>query len=165
MHWFQSCCRSSCSQVLKNFTGNSEGIHRNLQCLQLYWKIESVTLMSFLRNFSEQLFYRITPDGWFWTVSQPLFYNYLMLWVHCNHRFIAFFIIFSFDQLALVNGTCCDLFIHSNLRLAQSGKFAINPLYPGGGTIFVKIMDFRLFESLKRALSRAFYSPKLSRGS
>ena len=88
-----------------------------------------------------------------------------MLWVHCNHRFIVFFFIFSSDQLALVNGTCCDLFIRSNLRLAQSGKFAINPLYPGGGTIIVKVMDFRLFESLKRALSRAFCSPKLSRGS
>ena len=88
-----------------------------------------------------------------------------MLWVHCNHRFIVLFFIFSFDQLALLNGTCCDLFIRSNLRAAQNGKFAINLLYPGGDTMIIKIMDSRLFESLKRALSRALWSPKLSLGS
>ena len=38
--------------------------------------------------------------------------------------------------------------IHSNLKVAQNRKFVINPVYYGGGTMVVKILDFRLFESL-----------------
>ena len=52
--------------------------------------------------------------------------------------------------------------ILSNLRVAQNGRFAINPVYPGGGTMVAKISDFRLFENLQNALFRTFFSPKIS---
>ena len=52
--------------------------------------------------------------------------------------------------------------ILSNLRVAQNGRFVVNLAYPGGGTMLPKILDFRLFKSLKNALSRTFYSPRLS---
>ena len=55
--------------------------------------------------------------------------------------------------------------IPSNLKVAQNSRFVINPVYSGGGTMVVKIFDFRLFESLKSALPRTFSSPKLSLGS
>ena len=52
--------------------------------------------------------------------------------------------------------------IHSSLRVAQNRMFVINPVYSGAGTMVVKILDFRLFESLKSALSRTFCFPQLS---
>ena len=52
--------------------------------------------------------------------------------------------------------------IRSNLRVARNGRFVINPIYSGGGTMAVKILDFRLLESLKSALFRTFCSLKLS---
>ena len=55
--------------------------------------------------------------------------------------------------------------IRSNLRVGQPGRFVINSVYPGKGTMVVKILDFRLFEKLTRKLSRTFCSPKLSIGS
>ena len=55
--------------------------------------------------------------------------------------------------------------ICSNLTVAQNRRFVINPIYSRGDTIVVKILDFRLFESLKKTLSRTFNSPKLSVGS
>ena len=55
--------------------------------------------------------------------------------------------------------------IRSNLRVGQPGRFVKNSVYPGKDTMVVKILDFRLFESLTRKLSRTFCSPKLSIGS
>ena len=52
--------------------------------------------------------------------------------------------------------------ICSNLRIAQNERFVINPVYSRGSNMVVKILNFRLFESLKNALSRTFSSPKLS---
>ena len=52
--------------------------------------------------------------------------------------------------------------ICSNLTVAQNRRFVINPIYSRGDTMVVKILDFRLFESLKRTLSRTSNSPKLS---
>ena len=49
----------------------------------------------------------------------------------------------------------------SNLPVARNRRFVINPVYSGAGTMIVKSLDFRLFESLKSALSRTFCSPKL----
>ena len=47
-------------------------------------------------------------------------------------------------------------------RVSQNGKFVINSVqYPRGGTMVAKILDFMLFESLEKALSRSFSSPKL----
>ena len=47
-------------------------------------------------------------------------------------------------------------------RVSQNGKFVINPVqYPRGGTMVAKILDFMLFESMEKALSRSFSSPKL----
>ena len=54
--------------------------------------------------------------------------------------------------------------IRSNLPIAENGRIVINPVYPGGGIMLVKILDFRLFESLSSAFSRIFCSPKLSLG-
>ena len=55
--------------------------------------------------------------------------------------------------------------IRSNLQVAQNGRFVINPVHPGGGTMDSKLWYFRLFKSLKNARSRTFQSPKLSLGS
>ena len=41
------------------------------------------------------------------------------------------------------------MIIRSNLRVTQNGRFVINPVYSGGGTVVAKILDFRLSESLK----------------
>ena len=54
------------------------------------------------------------------------------------------------------------MLIRSNLWVGQYGRFVINPVYPVGGAIVAKLLDFRLFEDLKNALSRTFCSPKLS---
>ena len=51
--------------------------------------------------------------------------------------------------------------IRSNLRVAESGRFVVNLVYSGGGTMLPKILDFKLFEILKNALSRIFCSPEL----
>ena len=42
--------------------------------------------------------------------------------------------------------------IRSNLKVAQNRRFVINPVYSKGGTMVVKILDFRPFETLKTAL-------------
>ena len=55
--------------------------------------------------------------------------------------------------------------IRSNLQVAQKGTTVINPVYPRVGTMLVKILNFRLFESLKGAFSKIFCSPKFSLGS
>ena len=55
-----------------------------------------------------------------------------------------------------------DASIRSNLWVAQNLRFVIDPVYSRGGTMFAKILDFRLFENLKNALSKTFYSTKLS---
>ena len=55
--------------------------------------------------------------------------------------------------------------IRSNLQVAQNGTIVINPVYPRGGTMLVKILNFRLFESLKGAFSKIFCPPKFSLGS
>ena len=39
--------------------------------------------------------------------------------------------------------------ICSNLRVAQNGRFVMNPIYLGGGNMVAKILNFRLSESLK----------------
>ena len=39
--------------------------------------------------------------------------------------------------------------IHSNLQVAQNQTFVMNSVYSGGATMFTKILDFRLPESLK----------------
>ena len=39
--------------------------------------------------------------------------------------------------------------IRSNLRIAQNGRFIINPVYSGGGIMVAKMLDFRLSERLK----------------
>ena len=52
--------------------------------------------------------------------------------------------------------------IRSNLRVAQNGRFVINPVHPGGDTMVTKILDFRLFESLKNALCSTCCSPEFS---
>ena len=52
--------------------------------------------------------------------------------------------------------------IRSNLRVAQNGKFVLNTVYPGGGTMIAKILDFRLSENQKNALLRTCCSLKLS---
>ena len=39
--------------------------------------------------------------------------------------------------------------IHSNSQVAQNRKFVIYPVYPRGGSMVAKILDFRLSESLK----------------
>ena len=49
----------------------------------------------------------------------------------------------------------CQLLEHPN-------TLTLNPVHPGGGSMVSKILDFRFFESLKNALSRTFYSLKLS---
>ena len=45
---------------------------------------------------------------------------------------------------------------------SSSKQEICSPVYHGGGTIGAKIFEFRLFDSLKNALSRTFRSPKLS---
>ena len=60
---------------------------------------------------------------------------------------------------------CMLKYIFSNLWVAQNRRFVINPVYPGGGTLVAKILDFRLTESQKNAFSNTFCSPKLSLGS
>ena len=55
--------------------------------------------------------------------------------------------------------------MRSNFRLSHNGRFVINPVYPVGCTMVAKILNFKLFESLKNALSRTFCSAKLSLGS
>ena len=57
------------------------------------------------------------------------------------------------------------MLIRSNLGVGQYGRFVINPVYLAGGAIVAKLLDFRLFEDLKNALSTTFCSPKLSLGS
>ena len=42
-----------------------------------------------------------------------------------------------------------DFHKRSNLRVAQNGRFVINPIYPGGSTMVAKILGFGLSESLK----------------
>ena len=42
--------------------------------------------------------------------------------------------------------------MHSNLPVAQNWRIVIYPVYPGGGTMVAKILDFRLSGSLKCAL-------------
>ena len=54
--------------------------------------------------------------------------------------------------------------IRSNLWVARNGRFGVS-VYSGGGTMVVKILDFRFFQSLKSGLSRTFCSPKSSLGS
>ena len=39
--------------------------------------------------------------------------------------------------------------IRSNLRVAQNGRFVINPVYSGGGIMVAKMLDFRLSKRLK----------------
>ena len=56
-------------------------------------------------------------------------------------------------------------YIRFNLQVAQNERFIIYPAYPRGGTMVVKILDFKLFQSLKNGLFRTFCSPKLSLGS
>ena len=51
--------------------------------------------------------------------------------------------------------------IRSNLQVAENGRFVVKPVYPGGGIMLPKILDFRLYEILKTALSRTFCSPEL----
>ena len=52
--------------------------------------------------------------------------------------------------------------IRSNLRVAQNGRFVLSTVYPGGGTMIAKILDFRLSENQKNALLRTCCSLKLS---
>ena len=52
-----------------------------------------------------------------------------------------------------------DFHIRSNRRVAQNGKFVINPEYPGGSTMVAKILDFGLSESLKIRSRGAFALP------
>ena len=53
-------------------------------------------------------------------------------------------------------------FICSNLQVDQNGRFVINPVHVGGGSMVAKILNFRLSESLKNALSSILPSSELS---
>ena len=55
-------------------------------------------------------------------------------------------------------------FSNSNLSI-YINDVSQNGEYPRGGTLFAKILDFRLFERLKNAIYKPFWSPKLSMGS
>ena len=80
--------------------------------------------------------------------------------IFCFICFIYFILYINFKFFYCVY--ICIMYIHSILRVAHNGKFVINSVYPGGGTMLAQILDFRLFKSLKNALSRIFCSPKLS---
>ena len=54
------------------------------------------------------------------------------------------------------------IFIRSNLQVAQNGRFLINPIYPGGSTMFANLLDFGLSESMKVCFPATICSPKLS---
>ena len=41
------------------------------------------------------------------------------------------------------------MIVESKFPVAQNGRFVIYPVYPRGGTMVAKILDFGLFESLK----------------
>ena len=51
------------------------------------------------------------------------------------------------------------IFIRSNLRVAQNGRFVIKLVYPGGRTTVAKIVDFGLSENLKMHPPTAFALP------
>ena len=54
------------------------------------------------------------------------------------------------------------VFIPSNLGITQNGRFVMDPLYLGGGTMVAKIFDFRLSESLANVFFWTFHSPKFN---
>ena len=84
---------------------------------------------------------------------------------HSLHSYLNFFFTsfifknprcFKQHKKLLTLATICNIIqpcyivgIRSNLRVAQNGRFLINPVYPGGGTVVANILDFRLSESLK----------------
>ena len=49
--------------------------------------------------------------------------------------------------------------LRSNLRVAQNGRFVMNPIFPRDDTTVVKILDFRLSESLKMRSPGPFALP------
>ena len=51
------------------------------------------------------------------------------------------------------------IIIRSNLRVAQNGRFVINSVYSGGGTMVAKILDFKLPESQKMCSKSPFALP------
>ena len=59
------------------------------------------------------------------------------------------------------------IYARSNLQVARNRRFVIKTVYifwgqgEGGGTMVVKILDFKLFESLKSARTFAFRAKKL----
>ena len=50
-------------------------------------------------------------------------------------------------------------FIRSNLRVAQNGRFVVNPIYLGGGNMVAKMLEFRLSENLTMPSSGSFALP------
>ena len=93
------------------------------------------------------------PDfGQFVHIWAPTFFLWIFMASRIRNHGTHFF----------VHLITCLRTIRSNLRVAQSGRFVINLVYSRDDTTFAKILDFRLFENLKNALSKTFNCTKLS---